>query len=131
MEVVCAIIENEEGKLFAARRAPHKSLAGYWEFPGGKREEGESLEEALQRELREELKASLVIGPLIHKLSWENKRGAFELSAFAVKSPEQAFSLEDHDKQGWFKLDELLSLKLLPADVLLLKEWEKRTKKWS
>ena len=61
IEVVCAIILNPESKIFAARRAPGKSFAGYWEFPGGKIEEGENGAEALQRELQEELGLTQVI----------------------------------------------------------------------
>lgn len=55
IKVVCGVIENELGQLLIARRPEGKSLGGFWEFPGGKIEEGESPEAALRRELQEEL----------------------------------------------------------------------------
>lgn len=55
MRVVCGIIQDEKGRLLIARRPEGKALAGYWEFPGGKIEQGETPESALRRELREEL----------------------------------------------------------------------------
>ena len=53
--MVAAVISDDEGRVLACRRAPHKSLAGLWEFPGGKVEQGESTHDALCRELREEI----------------------------------------------------------------------------
>lgn len=64
--VVAAIIENRAGQLLIAERPPGKHWAGYWEFPGGKIEAGESHEAALIRELREELGLDLAGVPLTH-----------------------------------------------------------------
>ena len=55
IDVAAGIIQREDGKILLARRKPGSHLAGYWEFPGGKIEEGESPEECLERELLEEL----------------------------------------------------------------------------
>lgn len=55
IDVVAAVIENREGRILIARRKPDISLGGYWEFPGGKVEEGESPSDCLVRELREEM----------------------------------------------------------------------------
>lgn len=64
--VVAAIIENRDGQLLIAERPPNKNWAGYWEFPGGKIEAGESHEAALLRELREELGLALEGETLTH-----------------------------------------------------------------
>lgn len=120
MQVVCAVITNSEGKIFAARRAEGKSFEGYWEFPGGKVEEGEEADQALARELEEELGLSLMIGASIHKLAWENKSGAFELEAFHVNDSLENLNLLDHDSHDWFTVDELLGIELMVADIALL-----------
>ena len=72
--VVAAIIENRAGQLLIAERPPGKHWAGYWEFPGGKIEAGESHEAALIRELREELGLDLAGVPLTHY--YHGSRGA-------------------------------------------------------
>lgn len=64
--VVAAIIENRDGQVLIAERPPDKNWAGYWEFPGGKIEAGESREAALIRELREELGLDLADVPFSH-----------------------------------------------------------------
>ena len=74
LNVVAAIIENPQGQLLIAERPPNKAWAGYWEFPGGKIEAGESHEAALLRELREELGLALEGETLTHY--YHGKRGA-------------------------------------------------------
>ncbi len=61
-DVTAAVIEDVEGRLLVAQRPLHKLLGGLWKFPGGKREEGETLEECLARELREELGIEVTVG---------------------------------------------------------------------
>lgn len=74
LTVVAAIIENPHGQLLIAERPPNKAWAGYWEFPGGKIEPGESHEAALLRELREELGLNLAGETLTHY--YHGNRGA-------------------------------------------------------
>lgn len=120
MEVVCAVAINGNNKIFAARRAEGKPHAGTWEFPGGKVEEGETPKSALIREIKEEMGVTLNVGELIKNLEWENKLGAFSLSAFACQMQEDGFTLSDHDEYGWFTLDELSTMELMIADYALL-----------
>ena len=61
VEVVCALIQNEEGKIFCCQRGPGRALAYKWEFPGGKIEQNETQEEALIREIKEELKSDVEV----------------------------------------------------------------------
>ena len=125
MQVVCAVITNSEGQLFAARRAEGKSFEGYWEFPGGKLEEGESGAQALKRELQEELGLDLEVGPAIHKLAWTNKSGSFELEAYHLKHDMAGIQLKDHDAWQWFELEDLLHIEMMVADIALLPHVEK------
>lgn len=64
--VTAGIIEREDGALLIARRPPESWMGGYWEFPGGKLEEGETPEEGLAREIREELAVEAAVGPIFH-----------------------------------------------------------------
>ncbi len=127
-EVVCAIIINSEGSIFAARRAEGRSFAGCWEFPGGKIEEGESASEALQRELEEELLLKLPIGKSLHAVHWENKTGIFSLEAFICHHDLEGMEPQAHDKWGWFSLLDLLELELMVADLALLPYLERYLK---
>ena len=80
LKVVAAIIENPQGQLLIAERPPNKAWAGYWEFPGGKIEAGESHEAALLRELREELGLALEGETLTHY--YHANRGAEDILDF-------------------------------------------------
>lgn len=120
MQVVCAVITNSKGKIFAARRAKGKSFEGYWEFPGGKVEEGEAADQALVRELQEELGLNVTVGASIHKLAWKKRSGAFELEAFHINDNLEGLKLQDHDEYAWFSIDDLLGIELMVADIALL-----------
>lgn len=124
MEVVCAIIINSDKKIFAARRKVGLDFEGYWEFPGGKLEKGESATAALQRELQEELGLSLQIGPEIHRLAWQNKVGQFTLMAHVIHAELDDLVLQDHDTFDWFSIDNIASLHLMLADMALLPKVE-------
>ena len=81
--VTCAIIENE-GKILIARRAADQKLAGKWEFPGGKVEDGESPEECLKRELEEEFGIQVEVGEFITSNNHHYDHISIELLAFHV-----------------------------------------------
>lgn len=118
IKVVCGIIWKE-GKVFIARRKPEKSLGGFWEFPGGKIEEGEDPKEALARELKEELGMDITIerffGSNIH--AYENF--TIELIAYECEFVEASFKLTDHDEWKFIEPSALSNEKLAPADAPL------------
>jgi 8-oxo-dGTP diphosphatase len=121
IRVVAAVITDDEGRVLACRRAPHKSLAGLWEFPGGKVEPGESDEEALVREIHEELGVQIEVGN--HLATSVNKAGDLdiELVAFrATLSEGEVTGSSDHDSFLWLSADELDSVVWAPADQPLL-----------
>lgn len=124
MEVVCAIIINAEKKVFAARRKEGLSFEGYWEFPGGKIEKDEDAVTAIERELQEELNLKLSPTKELHRLTWRNKNGEFELIAFAFQSELEGMKLSDHDESAWCSIEELLELNLMVADMALLPQVE-------
>ncbi|MFJ8042884.1 (deoxy)nucleoside triphosphate pyrophosphohydrolase [Kitasatospora sp. NPDC096147] len=104
-----------QGRVLAARRTAPAAVAGYWEFPGGKVEPGETEERALERELREELG---VEARALHRLpgSWEVRPG-LELRLWAAELIEgEPRPLEDHDQLRWLGLAELDEVPWLEHD---------------
>lgn len=120
VRVVGAIIQRDN-TVFAARRNPERSAGGLWEFPGGKVEPGETPEQALSRELLEELSIDVSIGPLIERSASEVDGLTIELSCFAttLKGPDPTSST-DHDSLLWVGLDRLHTLDWAPGDVPII-----------
>ncbi|WP_348787042.1 (deoxy)nucleoside triphosphate pyrophosphohydrolase [Leifsonia sp. NPDC080035] len=112
IHVVAAVIEHD-GRLLACRRAPHKDAAGRWEFPGGKVEAGESPEEALAREIGEELGARIHVGELLDRTA----TGRVDLACYAaaLDGPLPTGST-DHDALRWLLPAELAGLDWADAD---------------
>ncbi|MBF8984096.1 (deoxy)nucleoside triphosphate pyrophosphohydrolase [Lutibacter sp. B2] len=117
IDVVAAILQNHKGEILIARRKKGKVLEGYWEFPGGKIEKGESSEQSLVRELKEEMnieiEVSEYVGENIHR--YENQ--TIRLLAFKGEIVSGEIELVDHDKYVWVDLYELRKFELAPADI--------------
>lgn len=124
ISVVCGIIFNN-GKVFIARRKPSKSLGGYWEFPGGKIEQGENHKDSLKRELMEELKMEVEIMEYYDSSKYEYDNFTIELIAYICMYKTWNHNLTDHDRFEWVTPNELLNWKLAPADVPLAKKIKK------
>jgi len=116
IKVVCGIIRKGD-TYFIARRKPEKSLGGYWEFPGGKLEEGEDPVSALQRELLEEL--GMKVGEIQYYDSHEHEYESFniELIAYSCDFIEATFEMTDHDSYLFVSKNDLHSYSLAPADI--------------
>lgn len=120
--VAAAILDDLAAptRLLAARRSAPKTLAGWWEFPGGKVEPDEDPRDALARELREELGVEVTIGDLIpgphDDSTWPIHRGHTMLVRTAALTAGTPAPLEDHDELRWLGPDELDSVAWLPAD---------------
>lgn len=119
MRVTAAVIERD-GLILIARRPPGRHLAGMWEFPGGKIEPGESPEEALYRELTEELCIHTEIGDLIASAIHDDGRIFIELMAYRVQHLSGEIVMNDHDAFAWVAPHELHAYTLAPADRFLL-----------
>ena len=79
ISVVCAIIEDEAGRYLLAKRPEGKCLGGFWEFPGGKLEQGETIEAALIRELQEELGIQTEVFEILEKVEHHNEKSSIRL----------------------------------------------------
>lgn len=85
IEVAAALIRDVEGRYLVTRRLPGTHLAGRWEFPGGKREAGESLEACLAREIREELGAEVAVGERLDTVTWSYPEKTVALHFFRCR----------------------------------------------
>jgi 8-oxo-dGTP diphosphatase len=126
IRVVAAVIERD-GKILACRRAPHKSLAGLWEFPGGKVEAGETDEVALAREIREELGVEITVGEFIAESVAPAGEAMIHLNAYwAQTNVVGEVSSTDHDRMEWLSPKDVSDYEWAPADVPLLSELDTR-----
>ena len=121
IKVVCGIIEHN-GKYFVCRRKKGKSLAGYWEFPGGKIENGESHKDALVRELTEELNMEVVVKSYMGQSLFTYESFHCELYGYRCDLVNYSGELSDHDVYLWADKDRLSTLKMSPADIPLIKQ---------
>ena len=124
IKVVAAIFTDGE-KVLAMRRAPHKPLPEKWEFPGGKIEPGESPEQALIREIKEELNVEIASLELFDHSTTILPSSEVELSCFKVeadKSPEQS---TDHDQLIWLEKEKLHTLDWSDADLPAVEKLQK------
>ncbi|KRA24084.1 DNA mismatch repair protein MutT [Microbacterium sp. Root61] len=114
--VVGAVIVSE-GRVLAARRGPGRSLPGAWEFPGGKIEDGESPQEALAREVLEELRIAIRVGDKIITTTHEYEFGVVTLTTYYCEPLSGVPQLTEHSAVRWLAPDELPSVEWAPADV--------------
>lgn len=123
IRVVAAIIKaiNEEGEqiIFATQRG-YGDLKGGWEFPGGKIEEGETPQEALVREIKEELETEIVVGELIDTIEYDYPTFHLSMDCFWAEIVSGDLVLKEHEAAKWLKKDELDTVEWLPADITLV-----------
>ena len=113
--VGAAIIRD--GRVLAAQRGAAMSLAGLWEFPGGKIEQGESAQNALVRELREELACTVEVGDPVGTSFHDYPFGTVQLTTFYGRIIEGEPIAGEHSELRWCDASELLALEWAPADV--------------
>ena len=114
IEVVAAII-RKEGKIFATQRG-YGEWKDWWEFPGGKMEPGETPEEALKREIREELSTEIRVDDLLCTVEYDYPKFHLTLHCYLCSLVTEALHLNEHEAARWLANDELDSVKWLPAD---------------
>ena len=119
IEVVAAIIMRGE-EVFATQRG-YGQWHGWWEFPGGKMEAGESPQEALRREIREELDAEIEIGDLLETVEWDYPEFHLTMHCFICTLLSESVHLNEHEAAAWLTKATLCSVKWLPADEGLIK----------
>lgn len=117
MTAVVAAIIIQDGYILCARRPMNKSLGGLWEFPGGKQEAGESLSQALKRELREELAVEVELGQEAYaKNTYSYEFGQVELTTYLARLKNSKPILKEHLALAWVLPEELKDLDWAPAD---------------
>ena len=115
IEVVAAIIHDDEGRIFATQRG-YGDWKDYWEFTGGKMEVGESAEEALKREIWEELESKIEIEQLVSTIEWDYPKFHLTLHCYWCHVESGSLTLKEHEAARWLSKNELNSVEWLPAD---------------
>ena len=116
IHVVAAAIEKD-GKIFCAQRPEGKSLGGFWEFPGGKLEAGESPQAALRREIQEELATHVEVGERLCTVTHDYPNFHLTMHCYLCRVVAGNLSLLEHNASRWLSRSELEDVQWLPADV--------------
>lgn len=127
IKVVAAIIENENNEILCALRSPEMTLPNQWEFPGGKVEQGESLFEAIEREIKEELSCTVEAVHEFDKNTHEYEKVIVNLIGIKCKLVEGTPVAREHSKLVYLKKENLNSLVWAPADVPIVENLIKKT----
>ena len=121
IEVVAAIIHDDEGRIFATQRGYGDYKDG-WEFPGGKMEPGESPEEALKREIWEELETKMVVERLVQTVEYDYPKFHLKMHCFWCHIESGGLILKEHEAARWLSPEQFYSVDWLPADLIVVKE---------
>lgn len=125
IRVVAAIIKttNKDGDpiIFATQRG-YGDFKGGWEFPGGKIEDGETPQEALVREIKEELDTEIAVGELIDTIEYDYPNFHLSMDCFWAEIVSGDLVLKEHEAAKWLTMEELESVDWLPADVTVVEK---------
>jgi 8-oxo-dGTP diphosphatase len=115
IEVVAAIIHDTEGRIFATQRG-YGDMKDGWEFPGGKVEAGESPENALKREIFEELETRIQIERLVTTVEYDYPKFHLKMHCYLCNIESGNLTLKEHEAAKWLKLSDIYTVDWLPAD---------------
>jgi len=118
--VICDSLENTT-KIFATARG-YGEFKGKWEFPGGKVEPGETPQQALVREIQEELTVKIEVGELIDTIEYDYPAFHLSMDCFWCNIVDGEIILKEAEAAKWLHKDELYSVNWLPADIALIKK---------
>ena len=118
-EQVNKVTGNKERMVFATQRG-YGNYKDWWEFPGGKLEAGETAEEALKRELKEELNVTTNVGQSLGTVEYDYPEFHLSMDCFVCEVTEEDLILKEHEAARWLTKEQLRSVNWLPADVLIL-----------
>lgn len=123
--VIKAINENGEPIIFATQRG-YGEFKGGWEFPGGKIEAGETPQEALKREIMEELDTEISVGELIETIEYDYPTFHLSMDCFWCEIVKGDLVLKEHEAAKWLKKEQLADVEWLPADVTVIETIKKK-----
>ena len=124
IEVVAAVILHE-GRILATQRG-YGEWKDWWEFPGGKMEAGETPEEALVREILEELSTEISVDEFLCTVEYDYPKFSLTMHCYLCSLVTEALHLNEHEAAKWLTLDELDSVEWLPADLKVIEALKKR-----
>ena len=128
IEVVAAIIHDSEGRIFATQRG-YGEWKDWWEFPGGKMEQDETPEEALKREIWEELETNITVERLVETVEWDYPQFHLTMHCYLCHVESGHLELKEHEAAKWLSKDELNTVNWLPADKEVIEKCENIAKK--
>lgn len=123
IHVVAAIIQND-GKLLATQRG-YGDYKGWWEFPGGKIEARETAEEAIVREIREELSINIIVDEYLTTVDYDYPGFHLNMDCFWCSIQNGHLQLLEHEAAKWLLIEELKQVNWLPADIMVVDMIEK------
>uniref|UniRef100_A0AB33JAB1 8-oxo-dGTP diphosphatase n=1 Tax=Prevotella sp. GTC17260 TaxID=3236796 RepID=A0AB33JAB1_9BACT len=121
IEVVAAIIHDDQGRIFTTQRG-YGEWKDWWEFPGGKIEAGETPEEALKREIREELSTGISADEYLCTVEYDYPKFHLTMHCYMCSLLTNTLHLNEHEAAKWLEKDELDNVRWLPADLNVIKE---------
>ena len=120
INVVAALIVHD-GRIFATKRG-YGDWRGWWEYPGGKQEPGETPEDALVREIREELATEISVDRYVTTVEWDYPTFHLSMRCYLCSVVSGSLTLLEHEAAAWLDREHLRSVKWLPADEAILDE---------
>ena len=123
IQVVAAIIRRDN-EIFATQRG-YGDYKDWWEFPGGKVERGETPEQALAREIREELAAEITVGDYLTTVEYDYPEFHLSMACYWCSVKEGRLTLLEHEAARWLPLDHLRQVNWLPADIMVIEAIER------
>lgn len=122
INVVAAVICNEDNKILIAQRNLKKSQGGLWEFPGGKIESGETREHAIVREIKEEMNIEIEVEKYLAEKVFEYPEKTINLIALKCKIINGKITLNEHEDAKWINKNELTNYNFAPADRFIIEK---------
>jgi 8-oxo-dGTP diphosphatase len=124
MLVVGALLRDSSGRILSCRRPPGDQWSGWWEFPGGKVAEGETLMDAVSREVNEELGIQITPGEEVAREFYRYEDRAVDLRIIDCGVIDSdSITLIEHDESAWLDREDLNEVKWLPADAPIIEAW--------